>query len=63
MLYITPSRSLLMYSIKSVRPKMKPWETPLLTAYSYKKVSSRTTPSHLLLRNDKAIAKAENEIS
>ena len=63
MSYIAPLRSSSIYSIKSVRPKMESWEIPLLTAYSCKKVPSRSTPSRLLLRNDKVMAKTEPEIS
>ena len=40
----------LMYSRKIAGPRMDPWETPALTAYSYEDFPSRTTWRRLLLR-------------
>ena len=49
---ITLSGRSLMYSRKSVGPKMEPRETPALTGYSYEDFPSRTTRSRLLLRKE-----------
>ena len=42
----------LIYSSKSVGPRMDPWRTPVLTGYSYKDFPSRTTRSRLLLTKE-----------
>ena len=42
-----------MYSRKSVEPRMEPWGTLVLTRYSCKNFSSRTTWNRLFLRKDK----------
>ena len=41
-----------MYSRKIVGPRMEFWGTPALTEYSHEDFPSRTTQSHLLLRNE-----------
>ena len=41
-----------MYSRKSVGPKMEPREIPALTGYSCEDFQSRTTRSHPLLRKE-----------
>ena len=41
-----------MYSRKSVRPRMEPWETLALTGYSSEDFPSRTTRSRLLLTKE-----------
>ena len=52
MLQLTSSGRSLMYSRKSVQPRMGPWGTPVLTWYSCEDFSSRTTQSHLILRKE-----------
>ena len=42
----------LVYSRKSVGPRMDPWGTPALIGYSSEDFPSRTTLRHLLLRKD-----------
>ena len=43
----------LMYSRKSVGPRMEPWGTPTLTGYSCEDFPSRTAQIHPLLRKEK----------
>ena len=50
---VVSSGKSLIYSRKSVGPRMEPWETPALTAYSCEDFSSRTTQSGLLVRIEK----------
>ena len=50
-LQISSGRSL-MYSTKSVGPRMEPWGTTALTGYSYEDFPFRTTWSRLLIRKD-----------
>ena len=49
---ITSSGRSLIYSRKSVGPRMDPWETPALTGYSYEDFPSSSTQSCLLLRKE-----------
>ena len=49
---VSSGRSL-MYSGKSVGPKMEPQGTPALTGYSYEDFQCRSTPNGPLLRKDK----------
>ena len=51
-LQITSSGRSLIYSRKSVGPRMEPWGTPALTGYSCQNFPSRTTRSCLLLRKE-----------
>ena len=41
-----------MYSRKSVRPRIEPWQTSALTGYSCEDLPSKTTQRHLLLRKE-----------
>ena len=52
-----------MYSRKSVGPRMEPWGTPALTAYSCEDFSSKTTRSRLLLRKEEIRPNIWPEIS
>ena len=52
----------LMYSRKSVGPKMEPWGTPVLSGYSCEDCPSRATRSCLLLRKDKVWANIRPEM-
>ena len=52
MLQIAPSGRSLMYTRKSLGPRMEPLGTSALTGYYCKKLLSRTTQSRLLMRKD-----------
>ena len=52
-----------MYSIKSIGPRMNPWGTPALTAYSWEDFSSRITQSRLLLRKEEIIWNAVRDFN
>ena len=52
MLQITSPEKSLMYSKKSVGPRMDPWGTSALTGYPCEDLPSKTTRSSLLLRKE-----------